>query len=53
MNAYTVVGPTNVKPRRFRSFDRAIDSGVVAIVARMSRVMMRGRDARIGSNRHT
>ena len=31
MNAYTVVGPTNRKPRRFRSFDIATDSGDVLI----------------------
>ena len=29
MNAYTVVGPTNVHPRRLRSFDSAIDAGDV------------------------
>ena len=31
MKAYTVVGPTKVQPRFFRSFDIAIDSGEVAI----------------------
>ena len=30
MNAYTVVGPTKRKPRRFSSFESAIDSGVEA-----------------------
>ena len=30
MNAYTVVGPTNRKPRRLSSFESAVDSGVVA-----------------------
>ena len=30
MNAYTVVGPTNVQPRRLRSFDIAVDSTVSA-----------------------
>ncbi len=29
MNAYTVVGPTNRKPRRLSSFESAVDSGVV------------------------
>ena len=33
MNAYMVVGPTNVQPRFFNSFDSAMDSLVVAIDA--------------------
>ena len=28
MNAYTVVGPTKVQPRFFRSFEIAVDVGV-------------------------
>ena len=30
MKAYTVVGPTNFHPLRFRSFDSATDSGAVS-----------------------
>src|SRR6478735_12738812 len=30
MSAYAVVGPTNLKPRRFNSFAIAVDSGVTA-----------------------
>ncbi len=45
------MGPTNVKPRRFRSFASAIDSGVVAIAISTSRVSFLGRDAGAGSQR--
>ena len=30
MNAYTVVGPTKLQPRRLRSLDNATDAGDVA-----------------------
>ena len=53
MNAYIVVGPTNVQPRRRSSFDRAIDSGLVAIVFRTSQVSFFGRDFAAGSKRQT
>ena len=36
MNAYIVVGPTNVQPRLRRSLLYATDSGVVAIDTRTS-----------------
>ena len=32
MKAWTVVGPTNRQPRRFSSFERAIDAGVVELL---------------------
>src|SRR5262245_20513965 len=53
MNAYIVVGPTNVQPRFRKSFESAIDSGVVAIVFSRSQVSRRGRDRPSGSYRHT
>src|SRR3954471_11131907 len=53
MNAYIVVGPTNVQPRFRRSFDSATDSGVVAMVFSTPHVSFRGRDFACGSNRHT
>jgi hypothetical protein len=30
MKAYTVVGPTKLQPRRFKSFEMAVDSAVLA-----------------------
>src|SRR5215204_4345572 len=51
MNAYIVVGPTNVQPRRRRSFESAVDSGLVAIVFRTAQVSFFGRDFAAGSNR--
>ena len=30
MKAYMIVEPTNVKPRLFRSFEKASDAGVLA-----------------------
>ena len=43
MNAYTVVGPTNVQPRCLRSFDSAIELGVEVIARRAAQVTRRGR----------
>jgi hypothetical protein len=51
MNAYMVVGPTKVKPRFFRSFESAFDSGEVVIDWRASRVSRAGRDAASASKR--
>jgi hypothetical protein len=53
MNAYIVVGPTNVQPRRRRSFDSAIDSALVAIVFSTSHVSFLGRERGGGSKRQT
>jgi hypothetical protein len=53
MKAYMVVGPTNDQPRFLRSFERAVDSGVIAIVLSWSKVSDFGRDAGSGSNRQT
>src|SRR3954467_9350616 len=50
MKAYIVVGPTNVHPRRLRSFERAIEPGVVLIVMSTARVTRAGREA--GAGRH-
>ena len=51
MNAYTVVGPTNRQPRRFRSFAIATDSAVCAGISPRMHGPRRAR--RAGSNRHT
>src|SRR4051812_21944862 len=51
MNAYTVVGPTNVHPRRLKSFDSAVDAEVVLIVIRVALVIRRGRDSGSGCQR--
>ncbi len=51
MNAYAVVGPTNVQPRRRRSFERATDPGVVPIRRSVAQVIRAGRDAASGSKR--
>ena len=53
MNAYTVVGPTNLHPRRFRSFDSATDSGDVDIVPSAASSSTAGRVDGSGSYRHT
>src|SRR5215203_2957772 len=53
MNAYIVVGPTNVQPRRRRSFESAVDSGVTGIAFSRSHVIFFGRDLAGGSKRHT
>src|SRR5688572_26801446 len=53
MNAYIVVGPTKLQPRRFSSFDIAADSGVTAIVFTTSQVSVFGRDVLGGSKRQT
>ena len=44
MNAYTVVGPTNFQPRRFRSLASAFDSSVVVNADSSARVKARPRD---------
>src|SRR6266511_452424 len=46
-----VVGPTKVQPRFLRSFERAIDSGVVLIRRSVAQVSRRGREAGSGSKR--
>jgi len=51
MKAYAVVGPTNVNPRRLRSFESATDSAELGIAASASRVIRRGRLAAAGSKR--
>jgi hypothetical protein len=53
MKAYIVVGPTNVQPRRRKSFDSATDSGLVDIVFSTSQVSFFGRERRGGSKRQT
>ena len=53
MKAYTVVGPTKVQPRFFRSFDSAIDSGELVIAFSAVHVNRRGRDDGPGSKRQT
>ena len=53
MNAYIVVGPTNVQPRLRRSFDSAVDSGVAGIAFTASQVSFFGRERASGSNRQT
>ena len=50
MNAYTVVGPTKVQPRAFRSLLSAFDSGVIGICISASLVRRRGRAAGGGSH---
>ena len=52
MKAYTVVGPTKLLPRFFRSLDIAIDSGDVVMVLNASCVMRFGREAGSGSKPH-
>ena len=49
MKAYTVVGPTKLQPRFFRSLDMAIDAGDVDRVRATSRVSRSGRSAAAGS----
>src|SRR5436190_17106321 len=53
MNAYIVVGPTNVQPRFRKSLESAADSGVAAIDFSARHVSFRGRDFGSGSNRQT
>ena len=53
MNAYMVVGPTNVQPRVRRSFESAVDSGVTGIALTASQVIFFGRDFASGSKRQT
>ena len=45
-----MVGPTNVQPRFFRSFDSAIDCGVVLIFMSCARVRRFGRASAGGSH---
>ena len=47
--AYTVVGPTNWKPRRFSSFANAVDSGLVDAIP----ATVVGRSWCVGRNDHT
>ena len=49
MNAYTVVGPTKVQPRRLRSFASAVASAGKPRARSAAGVMRRGRAA--GSKR--
>ena len=51
MKAWTVVGPTKRQPRRFSSFDSAIDAGVVASSFTADQVTRRGRSEAAGSKR--
>src|SRR5215211_4563486 len=51
MKAYTVVGPTNVQPRRLRSRESAIDAGVVLIAISAALVIRVGREAGSGCQR--
>ena len=55
MKAYTVVGPTNVKPRRFSSLLSAVDSGVLGCALKQACGHPRGaaRAARARSARRT
>ena len=51
MKAWTVVGPTKVQPRRFRSFDIAVASAEGPSVRSAASVIRFGRERAAGSKR--
>ena len=53
MKAYTVVGPTKLQPRFFRSLDKATEAAVEVSVRAASSVYTAGRSATLGSYCHT
>src|SRR5262245_3972851 len=53
MNACTVVGPTNVQPRFFRSLLIAVDSGLVGLAAIAVQSSFDRAPGRLGSNCQT